>query len=205
MCGLGSKSSKKSKDPYAKENARRAAAVTEGMAGIDAQFAGFDDGYYQGRANDYVSFAKPQVEDQYKKSLEQLVFALSRSSNLNSSAGAQARADLQRQKDVRSREVVDGARSVANKARADVADQRQNLISMLNSTYDPSATMESARSRTEMLNSAPSFDTLGDLFTLPAGLAANEITQQRLNGGAARGGAQIFQNPAGGSPSRVVA
>lgn len=205
MCGFGKSGGKSKKDPYAAENARRAAALKEGNAGIDAQFAQFDDSYYSGREKAYLDYANPQLDKQYKDSLKQLVFALSRTNNLNTSAGAEARADLEGQRAKQAQALVDGSRAVSNQARADVADQRQNLVTMLNSTYDPAATMESARSRSDMLASAPSFDTIGDLFTLPAALGAQQITDARLNGNRQQQGAQIFQNPAGGSPSRVVA
>lgn len=203
MCGVSKKSKKKQKDPYAAETARRAAALTEGNAAIDAQFAAYDDEFFDKRKQAFTDYAAPQVKSQYDDAYKQLVYALSRTGGGRTSAGPEAFANLQKQKDVRSREVVDSARAAANQSRSDVAAQRSDLIAMLNQTYDPAATMQSAQSRTAILNSAPTFSPIGDLFTLPAGLAADQITQARYNK-AANGSASIFQQPTAGSSVRVV-
>lgn len=208
MClpGLtGSKKKSHSADSdYAAETARRAAAVKEGMAGIDANFAAFDDGFYRRRQKDYEAWATPQADDQYKKALEQLTFALSRNGTINSSIGADEIGKLDLQRKGARRGIVDAARAAADSARSDVAAARGELVNQLNTTYDPTATLTSAQSRMQLLNSQPAYASLGDLFTLPAALGANAITNERLNGGYSGSGAKLFQSPTDGGPTRLV-
>jgi len=196
-----SKKAKKDKS-FEKEQARKAAAVKKGMMGIDAQFSQFDDKFYDGRRQAYLDFANPQLDEQYQDAYKKLIFALSRSNSLNSSAGVEEMARLSKQRDDRKQEIMDAARAAANQARSDVANQRSELVAQLNSTYDPDATGQAAMQRSALLAQAPAFSSLGDLFTLPAALGAQAITEARSQ--PTRSGATLFQNPTAGSPIRSV-
>src|SRR3546814_1150118 len=63
----------------------RQARIRAGMGQIDQTFSQFNDDYFDTRSKAYLDYATPQLEDQFAKAKEQLIFALSRGGNLNRS------------------------------------------------------------------------------------------------------------------------
>lgn len=121
----------------------------------------------------YLDYANPQLEDQYGDAQEQLGFALARQGVSSSSIAGDKWGDLSRDYKLQQQGVADKARGYGNKARADIADQKQAMLSMLNSTADPGATAAAARAQVSSLAATPSFNALGPLFqNVTDGLAA---------------------------------
>src|SRR3546814_9115062 len=75
----------------------RQARIRAGMGQIDQTFSQFNDDYFDTRSKAYLDYATPQLEDQFAKATEQLIFALSRGGNLNSSVAGERLADLTQQ------------------------------------------------------------------------------------------------------------
>lgn len=136
----------------------------------------------------YLDFANPQLNEQYGGAREDLAYALMRQGQGSSSLAGERYGDLTRDFQIRQQDVAEQARGYANQARSNVADQKQSLLTMLNSTADAGAAANAARSQVAALSATPQFSSLGPLFQnttagLAAGLQGNQQYQQgqRLN------------------------
>ena len=75
----------------------RQSRIQSGMSEIDRIFSGqFNPEFYAKQRQAYLDFATPQLDRQYGDTKDQLVYALSRSGLLDSSAGQTENANLSR-------------------------------------------------------------------------------------------------------------
>lgn len=155
-----------------REEQQRQARIRQGNSRIEQIFSPFNDGFFKNRSKAFLDFTRPQLEDQYRKAREGLVFALSRNGLSQSSAGANKFRDLTKTYDT-NRQVLEGqAADEANKARAAVEQNRGDLTAQLMATADPTAAANSAIQRQAVLSATPGFSPLGILFqNVTAGLA----------------------------------
>jgi hypothetical protein len=168
------------------------------MANIDSTFGQFNDPFYAGLRKRYTDYYYPQVDDQAGRARDKMIFGLTRKGILNSDAGAEELARLnteaQRQRDA----VTSGGQSFADKAKGDVESARNDLVNQLNLSADPAAAASSAIARASVLNAAPAFSPLGDLFGDLTNLyATNAIARARAGGG----GTSLFTT---GPSARIV-
>jgi hypothetical protein len=168
----GAKASQQAAAQQRKEEQDRQNRIRQGNSRIDQIFSPFNEGFFKGRSKAFLDFTRPQLEDQYKKAREGLVFALSRNGLIQSSAGANKFRDLTKTYDT-NRQVLEGqAIDEANKARAAVEQNRGDLTAQLQATADPTAAARSAIQRQAVLSATPGFNPLGILFqNITAGLA----------------------------------
>ncbi|MBL26155.1 MAG: hypothetical protein CMM50_01195 [Rhodospirillaceae bacterium] len=163
----------------AREEARQA-RIRQGIANIDDTFGRFDDQFFADRAKAYTDFATPQLDDQLADTRKQLIFALSRGGNLNSSTGAERFADFRAAEDRARRQIESRGLDYANQARTDVERQRADLISILNATSDPEAAASGAVNRVQALSATPAFDPFtATLGNLTAGLTGEDKAGRR--------------------------
>lgn len=163
--GGGGKGGGGAADAARAEEARRQAAIRDGTAQIDNIFGQqFNDGFYQGRRQSYLNYAKPQLEQQYGDALKELTFALDRAGTTNSSIRAEKMGDLQRLYDTNTRSVSDTALNFENEARNNVERARGDLISQLNASADVSSAVTGANNRAAALSAPPGYSPLGQLF-----------------------------------------
>ncbi len=163
MCFGGGGADKVAKQQRADEQARQA-RISAGMGSIAAAFGGFDDGYYAKRAKDYVDFATPAVEKQGREAHDQLIYALSRTGNLDSSAAIKRNADLTDEINTQRIGIADEGLNQANAARTKVEGVRSNLVAELNATGDSSASADAALRQTANLNQPQGYSPLTNLF-----------------------------------------
>jgi hypothetical protein len=166
------------------EEDQRQGRIRSGMANIDQIFSPFNDTFFKGRSQAFLDFARPQLEDQYRKARENLIFALSRNGLLQSSAGATKFGELTKLYDT-NRQVIEGrGADEGNRARQQVEENRSDLVNQLHATSDPTAAANAAIARQSFLSSTPGFDALGNLFqNITAGLAdATNTPQNRFSG-----------------------
>ena len=188
----------------AKREAERQAKISQGLTNINSQFSQFDDGFFSEREQAYTDFALPQLDDQYGKEKEQLIFALARNNRLDSNSRSERLADLEQNLNLQRTNIFDDALGFANQARADIENSRGNLVSQNASLQNPSAIADLASQRATSLASAPNFDPLGSLFqNTTAGIATAAQAQQKrdklnqLNN-------LFIADPAGSGSARVV-
>jgi hypothetical protein len=148
---------KPKKDNSAAEAAeRRRLAIAQGTRSIDSAFSGFDDSFFDNRAQSFVDFASPQLDDQFSDAREKLIFALTRSGNLKSLAGVEGLADLEGEKERAAQGFASEGLNLAQNARNDVESARADLTSQLLASENPGAAAESASRRAGILTQQPS-------------------------------------------------
>jgi hypothetical protein len=162
----------------ADEEARQA-RIREGTKSISDTFSQFDDDFYGGIRDSYTGFARPQVDDQFKKASEQGTFALARSGTLDSSMRGEQNADLQKQYDISLQDVADKARGYETEARNNVERGRGDLVSMLQVTGDATGAANSALARASTLATPPAYSPLGQLFQDSTAILSQQMAAER--------------------------
>jgi len=141
-------------------------------------FEGFQDPFYEKRAQDYVNFALPQLSQQYQQSRNAMLFGLANRGLGQSSVANQASSNLERQVGQGKQEIADTGLAQANQLRKDVEGARQQAIGQLYQSADPAQALQGAV-RSAMGFQAPStFAPIANMFT---GLAQQYATNQILN------------------------
>jgi hypothetical protein len=140
---------------------------------------GFNDQFFDGVRKSFVDFARPQLDDQFRKASEQGTFALARSGTLDSSMRGEQNAEMQKQYDINLQDVTDKARGYETEARNNVERARSDLISMLQVTGDATGAANSAASRAATLATPPAYSPLGQLFQDSTSILGQQMAQER--------------------------
>ena len=120
----------------------------------------------------YLDFANPQLDRQFDDAAAELTYALSRQGQTGGSLAVDRREDLETDRGQRQLEIAQTAQDYGNKARSDLSQQKSSLYQMLNSTANPGATSQAARSALASISSKPAMSPIGMLFqNTTAGLA----------------------------------
>lgn len=144
--------------------AERQARVEQGRAKIDEQFAGFDDEFYNSRAQDYEAYAVPQVTQQYDNTKRNLKYSLARSGLMGSSVEASKGRALDQENAQQLRNVADAGQSQANESRREIEGQRSNLYSQLEASADPGMASNLALRTAQAYEKPTSFAPIGNFF-----------------------------------------
>src|SRR3546814_7739919 len=102
-------------------------------------------------SSDLLDYATPQLEDQFAKAKEQLIFALSRGGNLNSSVAGERLADLTKQYDRNRTALADRGLALANDARSKVESARSDLVAQLQGSAEPTSAEAQDAERAKLL------------------------------------------------------
>lgn len=151
------------KEQRADEKARQA-RIKAGMSQIAQAFGGFNDGFYAKRATDYNAYAMPEVDRQQDIQRKNLIYALSRTGNLDSSAAITKNGELQDEGNKARIGVANTGLDEANKLRSQVEQSRGAVVAELNATGDANAAAASAMRATAAANQPAGFSPLGNLF-----------------------------------------
>lgn len=204
MCfgGGGGAAEDMARQQRADEQARQR-RVRQGMTQIDNIFSRFNDKFYGDRAKAYVDYATPSLERQAGDAREKLIYALSRTGNLDSSAANDLNRDLGMEMDEARIGIANEGQDVANRTRANVEDVRSNLVAQLNATGDSSAASAAALRQARDLSMPQGFSPLGTLFAGFANTLASIGSRADNNfSGFLGGGRALFGAPSGSQ--RVV-
>lgn len=150
---------------YAASEAERQAKIKEGYNKIQDIFSGFDDNFYNNRATAYTNYAKPQLDDQYSKAIENLTYALARNNRLDSSVAGEQQAELQKQYDDAMTNLTSSGLDYANSSRDAVNQARTNLVTINNSVADPDQIAAESATTAAGLKAADAYDPIGTFFT----------------------------------------
>ena len=161
---MGIKGGGDSSSYYRQQEQERQDAVRKGTKSINRTFRQFDDDFYDQQRQSYLDFARPQLEDQRAEASRELVYALARSGQLDSSARAEKGSELQKLYDLESQNIADQALDFENKARSNVESARSDLVSTLNATGDAKGAANSAIARSSTLSQPEAYSPLTDLF-----------------------------------------
>jgi hypothetical protein len=173
------------------EQAAKESRLQQGMANIEAGFKPYDDNYFSGFNQKYLDYYNPQIEDQYSKAQEQLLFGLSRAGLTNSSARGTEMGSLEKNYGTQRQGIVSAAQKYSNDARSQIAQQRTALQNQLNATGGDKITSASflGVNQPNSVGSLPiqapqlqSFSPLGDLFGNVSQIAVNDTRVANATG-----------------------
>lgn len=206
MClgGGGGAAEKIAKQQRADEVARQN-AIKQGMGQISSTFGAFNDGFYKKRADDYLAYAMPDINRQASDNRENLIYALARTGNLDSSAAIDKNAELTEEANKARIGAANEGINQSNNLRNQVEQTRGNVVAELNATGDASAASASALRAVQNLNQPAGFSPLGSLFLNFADSVAR-IGSRAGNGysGFAGGGSGTPLFSTGAGSARVV-
>lgn len=129
---------------------------------------GFDDNFYNGIASKYDAYAMPQLDTQYKDALDELTYALARQGISNSTGAGKQQSKLDTQFNQYRTDIASQGRSYADKARADIAGVRNDLVNQVTATENPAAATTAALAEAAIMNQPPVFSPVG-AFTFNVG------------------------------------
>lgn len=178
MCFFGTPKDD-SADIARKEAIAREQRITSGRQAIDQNFAKFDDNYYKGVQDSYTGYYQPQLDDQYGDARRALTLQLSRSGNLNGSAGARQIGKLTEAYNNNQALLGDRALAAVQAAQASVATNKSDLYNQLTASADPSAAANTAIARAQSLSTPQAYSPIGDLFSSFLNTGANAIQAER--------------------------
>lgn len=137
----------------------RSASQTKSVQGIGQDF-------YDNFKSSILDFYMPEVERQHREAKSQNLFNLARRGLLRSSEAADSAGDLVRERAQADATVKADAEGQTSNLRSDVSRAKQNALSLLQSTEDPTTAANAAASEVNAIQSrAPRFDELGSLFS----------------------------------------
>lgn len=164
----------------ADEEARQG-RIRTGISNIDSKFSEFDDSFYNKRAQDFQDFARPDVSRQYKDAQSGILYGLARSGNLASSERARQLGIVNRERDFANMMVADKAKEYANQARANVEQNRTDLINQVQATGDANLAANQAQMRAASIRPNPAFEGLGSLFNTSGSIIKNAKQTEYYN------------------------
>jgi hypothetical protein len=180
--------------------------LTRGYAAIDQNFGQFNDNFYNGRARAYTDYANPQLDDQYGRARNSLIYALTDAGTLGSSAGADKLALLERDYSTNKQSIADQAAAYASEARTNVGNARAAVTRDLVNGGNAGQAGAAAAQQAQTVSAAPSFSPLAQLFqNMTAGIGsaagANQNAALLANG---TGQTPTFRVGTGSGSGRVV-
>jgi hypothetical protein len=175
MCGGGGSDAAEDSLRYQKEqDAKRERRIKKGMSDVESFFdggyvdseyyEGFDDQFFDQRADAFEDYANPRATRQFKDAQEGLLYGLADANLLNSSAAVDDFGTLDRELTQARDDVARRGDNFADGAREAVAGQRANLTNLIQSTADPTAIRSQLGSVADVLNTADSYSPVGNFF-----------------------------------------
>lgn len=158
----------------AQEDARRAREeeearqrrIREGTERINEAFSGFDDAFYSGYQNAALGYTQPELDKQFTDARDQLSFALARAGTLDSTIAGSKQADLTSAYDHERARLLADAFGQADQLRTQVANERSDLINLLNATGDADMASREALSRRQIFQQkTPTPSAVGPIFS----------------------------------------
>lgn len=158
---------------------QRQQRVREGTARVNQTFGQFGEPFFQQRARQVTDFYMPQLDEQYGRARESLIFALANAGTLNSSVATRSLGDLERDYARRRQDIVAQGQAAAQEARGQIEDARSGLVRNLAATGDATGTAAEAATRAQSLSINPSFSPLAQVFgNTAAGIGAGRAAAE---------------------------
>ena len=160
--------------------ARRQAKVDEGLEEIEKVFGKYDQDFYDKSQDAYLDYYEPQLEDQYKKGLKALKFALARGGRFGSSTEVDRKARAAQDMGFQKQELASGAIGAADKSEAAVNAAKKEMTNLNQLNANPDLAASLANQQAGILNQPAKYDPLLDVFgNITEGLAKREEIENR--------------------------
>ena len=164
----------------AQTEARRQKKVDAGLKEIEKVFGQYDQDFYDKSQDAYLDYYEPQLEDQYKKGLRDLKFALARGGRFGSSTEVDKKAGAAQDLGFQKSELASGAIGAADKSQAAVNAAKKEMTQLNQINANPQLAASLAQSQAGILNQPPKYDQLLDVFgDITEGLAKREEIENR--------------------------
>lgn len=148
----------------ARQERERQARIKLGTEAIDTRFSGFNDKFYNKRAQAVSDANMPQLEQEHARTKNSLGYALASRGLLNSSVRDQRENSLENELEKQRRAVGDQGLSQANDLRAKVEDSRNTIYSQLLQSADPAQATATATRESANLTAPSPVTALGGFF-----------------------------------------
>lgn len=118
-------------DQLSAYNTDRQRIIDNARSQIEGAFSGYDGGFFDTFANDFIDAQKPQIAQQYDDAKRGATFDFARRGNLRSTAAARAFGRLDQTRAEAEGDLAQQATSAANQFRSSVAAQRANALNSI--------------------------------------------------------------------------
>ena len=167
-------------NPFVKSRAAVNKQIQRGnlFTGSEQTFEGFQPTFFDQRAKDYINFAMPQLEKQFRDNFEAIMYNMANRGLLGGSASQKAQSDLFTAAGQGRQRIADEAISQAQQLRQDVERARQSAIDLLYQTSNPAQAMQRAVAMASEFRQPSTFAPIANMF---ANLANQYYMNQVLN------------------------
>ena len=164
----------------AEAEARRQAKVDAGLKRIEEVFGRYDQDFYDRSQDAYLDYYEPQLEDKYKKGLQDLKYALARGGRFGSSTEVGRKAKAAEDMGFQKQELASGAIKAADDSEAAVTAAKKEMTNLNQINANPDLAASLSNQQAAILNQPPKFDPLLDVFgNITEGLAKREEIENR--------------------------
>ena len=180
LLGGGSNNSQPAYESAAEAEARRQAKVDAGLKRIEEVFGRYDQDFYDRSQDAYLDYYEPQLEDKYKKGLQDLKYALARGGRFGSSTEVGRKAKAAEDMGFQKQELASGAIKAADDSEAAVTAAKKEMTNLNQINANPDLAASLSNQQAAILNQPPKFDPLLDVFgNITEGLAKREEIENR--------------------------
>lgn len=131
----------------------------------DKTYKGFDDNFYQQRAQAYEDFAMPQLQQQYGDTFKQINYGLANRGLSRSTAAGTQYSTLNRETGRAQQQIADTGIAQSQQLKSSVEDARQRAISMLYQTADPAQASAAAINTASSFQAPSTFAPIANMFS----------------------------------------
>ena len=157
----------------------RQARIAAGRGQVDQTLSGFDDDFFNRRADEYAGHYMPQVDRQFEDARDTSVKGLARQGSLGSSWGAKMMSDLSRTYETSRSDVANRAVDKSRQARQGIEGVRGDLYGQLEAGLSPGDAANRAALAAEQYQTASDYSPLGDIFAGQLGQFGNAAILQQ--------------------------
>jgi len=180
LLGGGGNNSQPAYESAAEAEARRQAKVDAGLKRIEEVFGKYDQDFYDRSQDAYLDYYEPQLEDKYKKGLQDLKYALARGGRFGSSTEVGRKAKAAEDMGFQKQELASGAIKAADDSEAAVTAAKKEMTNLNQINANPDLAASLSNQQAAILNQPPKFDPLLDVFgNITEGLAKREEIENR--------------------------
>ena len=180
LFGGGGSGSQPAYESAAAAEAARQARVDAGLERIEDVFSQYDQDFYDKSQDAYLDYYEPQLEDKYKKGLQDLKYALARGGRFGSSTEVGRKAQAAQDMGFQKQELASGAIQAADASEAAVNAAKKEMTNLNQINANPDLAASLSNQQAGVLNQPAKYDPLLDVFgNITEGLAKREEIENR--------------------------
>lgn len=153
-------------------------AIEQATERINQAFSGFNEPFYQQRAQAYESYALPELAKQYGQTQRQATFGLADRGLMQGSAARNMNQQLQLEQAKQQQNIANAALGQANQLRKEIGQEQSSLVSQANVANDPASVANTAMMNASAYSAPSQFAPIGNLF---GDFANMYLTRQNAN------------------------